>query len=284
MRLRSCLSRLRSGCSEFLQEGTIERLGGTMALPVDVRIVAATHRDLHEMVVRGTFREDLWHLISVFPNPVAATTRTSRGHPAARHTLCGTRGHATRRCAAHANVRGARASARVRLARECTRTCGSDRASCDFGPRPPPTSRSGARRDACGEPENRVAYGLGLDTGSGDPAHTRAGDASPYRARPPRRERTCGGPSWSSGTVGHQSAHASCTHAKAECECGNNFAVALPARTIDLTRSVPSTSPWPITFPERCSLRAAVSKASAVPRGDSRSIRTRSGHECASSG
>jgi transcriptional regulator with GAF, ATPase, and Fis domain len=50
-----------------LQEGTIERVGGTMALPVDVRIVAATHRDLREMVAGGTFREDLWHLISVFP-------------------------------------------------------------------------------------------------------------------------------------------------------------------------------------------------------------------------
>jgi hydrogenase-4 transcriptional activator len=50
-----------------LQEGTIERVGGTMALPVDVRIVAATHRDLREMVAQGIFREDLWHLMSVFP-------------------------------------------------------------------------------------------------------------------------------------------------------------------------------------------------------------------------
>ena len=67
MRFRSCLSRLRSGCSEFFRRALSSALGGTMALPVDVRIVAATHRDLHEMVVRGTFREDLWHLISVFP-------------------------------------------------------------------------------------------------------------------------------------------------------------------------------------------------------------------------
>jgi transcriptional regulator with GAF, ATPase, and Fis domain len=51
----------------ILQEGTLERVGGTRTLHVDVRIVAATHRDLHQMVDQGTFREDLWYRISVFP-------------------------------------------------------------------------------------------------------------------------------------------------------------------------------------------------------------------------
>ena len=51
----------------ILQEGTLERVGGPRTLHVDVRIVAATHRDLHQMVEDGSFREDLWYRLSVFP-------------------------------------------------------------------------------------------------------------------------------------------------------------------------------------------------------------------------
>jgi hydrogenase-4 transcriptional activator len=51
----------------ILQDGTYERVGGQRPLSVDVRIVAATHRDLQEMIARGTFREDLWYRIGVFP-------------------------------------------------------------------------------------------------------------------------------------------------------------------------------------------------------------------------
>jgi len=50
-----------------LQESTIERVGGHETLHVDVRIVAATHRHLESMVVDGSFREDLWYRLSVFP-------------------------------------------------------------------------------------------------------------------------------------------------------------------------------------------------------------------------
>lgn len=50
-----------------LQEHQIERVGGERTIDVDVRIVAATHRDLASMVHQRTFREDLWYRINLFP-------------------------------------------------------------------------------------------------------------------------------------------------------------------------------------------------------------------------
>jgi len=50
-----------------LQEKEIERVGGTKPIPVDIRIIAATHRNLQEMVKANQFREDLWFRINVFP-------------------------------------------------------------------------------------------------------------------------------------------------------------------------------------------------------------------------
>jgi len=50
-----------------LQQYEIERVGGSETIPVDVRIIIATHRNLEEMVRTGQFREDLWFRINVFP-------------------------------------------------------------------------------------------------------------------------------------------------------------------------------------------------------------------------
>ncbi|HVO60126.1 MAG TPA: sigma 54-interacting transcriptional regulator [Terriglobales bacterium] len=50
-----------------LQEQEFERLGSAKTIHVNVRIIAATHRDLSEMIRQGTFREDLFYRLSVFP-------------------------------------------------------------------------------------------------------------------------------------------------------------------------------------------------------------------------
>src|ERR1700736_6712110 len=50
-----------------LEEGEIERVGGDRPIPVDARVVVATHRNLEELVRQGTFRADLFHRVYVFP-------------------------------------------------------------------------------------------------------------------------------------------------------------------------------------------------------------------------
>ncbi len=50
-----------------LQEQEFERLGSTKTIHVDVRVIAATHRDLSAMIREGTFREDLFYRLNVFP-------------------------------------------------------------------------------------------------------------------------------------------------------------------------------------------------------------------------
>ena len=64
-----------------LQEGEFERVGGGRTLKTDVRVIAATNRDLEAAVRAGGFREDLYYRLNVMPILVPAAARAHRGHP-----------------------------------------------------------------------------------------------------------------------------------------------------------------------------------------------------------
>ncbi len=58
---------LQAKILRVLQENEIERVGGTESIPVNVRLVAATNRNLGELVKEGKFREDLYYRLNVIP-------------------------------------------------------------------------------------------------------------------------------------------------------------------------------------------------------------------------
>jgi len=55
---------LQAKLLRFLQERVVERVGGRKEIPVDVRVICATHKDLHELIRSGGFRDDLYYRIS----------------------------------------------------------------------------------------------------------------------------------------------------------------------------------------------------------------------------
>ena len=65
-----------------LQNREVERVGGKRPIPVDIRVIAATHRNLQSMVADGSFREDLWYRLSGFPIVVPPVRQRKEDVPA----------------------------------------------------------------------------------------------------------------------------------------------------------------------------------------------------------
>ena len=64
-----------------LQERSVDPVGGTKSVPVDVRVVAATHRDLEQEIVAGRFREDLYYRLNVLPLNTPSLRQRSQDVP-----------------------------------------------------------------------------------------------------------------------------------------------------------------------------------------------------------
>jgi DNA-binding NtrC family response regulator len=72
---------MQSKLLRVLEEGEIERIGGDRPIPVDARVLVATHRNLEEMVRQGTFRADLFHRVYVFPIVLAPLRKRTEEIP-----------------------------------------------------------------------------------------------------------------------------------------------------------------------------------------------------------
>lgn len=70
-----------------LQSKDFERVGGAATVKVDIRVIAATHRDLEAMVKKNEFREDLWFRLNVFPIPLPPLRERNADIPALVHYL-----------------------------------------------------------------------------------------------------------------------------------------------------------------------------------------------------
>ena len=138
-----------------LQEREVIPVGATEAVPVDVRLIAATNRELEEEIRRGAFRSDLFYRLNVIAIDPAAAARAPGRHRAPAGGLPPAPGHRAQRRAQGALLRRARRRDGLRLAGQRARA--GERARARGGPvrRAPDRARSTCRSGSRGGARSR---------------------------------------------------------------------------------------------------------------------------------
>ena len=103
----------------ILEENALTRVGGEQPVSVDVRVIAATNRDLRQAIQEGTFREDLFYRLSVFTLRASAVAAAARGYPGFGGAFCRAVCPASAASSTDARRGGGWALAGVCLAGEC---------------------------------------------------------------------------------------------------------------------------------------------------------------------
>ncbi len=130
----------------ILQDGTFERVGGERQMHVNVRVVAATHRNLQAMVGEGTFREDLWYRLAVFPIELPPLRDRPEDIAALATHFAPARPNASG-CRAHADARRHQLAGGLPVAGQRARIGRGDRARGAVGGWQTLGGRHGDRRD-----------------------------------------------------------------------------------------------------------------------------------------
>ncbi len=126
---------LQAKLLRVLQTGQFERVGGDATLQVDVRVLAATNRDLPARIAEGRFREDLLLSAQRGGDRVAALAAAARGHSAPGRTHAAQVGRQVRLAEPGAGTGSADASDRAAVAGQCARVAKCAGASGDPGTR-----------------------------------------------------------------------------------------------------------------------------------------------------
>ena len=80
-----------------LQEHTIRRVGSIKEIPVNIRIVAATNKNLEKCVEEGTFRHDLYYRIAIYPVRIPPLSERQQDIPALSEAFCDEQRNALKR-------------------------------------------------------------------------------------------------------------------------------------------------------------------------------------------
>ena len=93
-RSATCRSRRRPGCCACCRRASSRAVGGRTPIRADVRIIAATHRDLRQLIRQGLFREDLFYRLNVVPIRLPPLRERARRHPGAGRAISSAQAHA----------------------------------------------------------------------------------------------------------------------------------------------------------------------------------------------